>query len=49
MRRMCETAGGGGYGEATRRDPDKVRSDLLDGKTSPQAARLYARKLAAER
>jgi N-methylhydantoinase B len=46
---VFETAGGGGYGDAARRDPDKVRSDLLDGKTSPQGARLYARNGDAER
>ena len=33
------TAGGGGWGEARRRDPERIRDDVLDGKVSPEAAR----------
>ena len=38
---VFETAGGGGYGEARRRDPQKVRNDLADGKISAEGARFY--------
>jgi N-methylhydantoinase B len=41
---VFETAGGGGYGDPARRDPEKVRDDLLDGKISPAAAGLYGRR-----
>lgn len=34
-----ETAGGGGWGPATERDPDLVLRDILDGKVSEAAAR----------
>ena len=33
------TAGGGGWGEARRRDPERIREDVLDGKVSAEAAR----------
>jgi N-methylhydantoinase B len=39
---VFETAGGGGFGDPGRRDPDKVQGDLLDGKISPAGARIYA-------
>jgi N-methylhydantoinase B len=39
---VLETAGGGGYGDPARRDPDAVRADLADGKISTQGARIYA-------
>ena len=38
---IFETAGGGGYGDPPRRDPQKVRDDLADGKISSEGARLY--------
>ncbi len=34
-----ETAGGGGYGPPTAREPDAVLADVLDGKVSVAAAR----------
>jgi len=34
-----ETAGGGGYGSPSARDPDAVLADVLDGKISIAAAR----------
>jgi len=39
---VFETAGGGGYGDPARRDPEKLRSDLADGKTSIEGARGHA-------
>ena len=39
---VFETAGGGGYGDPARRDPDQLRSDVADGKTSIEGARRYA-------
>ncbi len=33
------TAGGGGYGEAGRRDPDALRRDIAEGYVSPDGAR----------
>jgi N-methylhydantoinase B len=41
--RACDTlsmltAGGGGYGDPTERDRDKVRADVLERKVSPDAA-----------
>jgi N-methylhydantoinase B len=39
---VFETAGGGGFGDPGRRDAEKVRGDLLDGKISPAEARIYA-------
>jgi N-methylhydantoinase B len=39
---VFETAGGGGYGDPARRDPEKLRCDLRDGKTSVEGTRLYA-------
>jgi N-methylhydantoinase B len=41
---VLETAGGGGYGEPSRRDPELVRLDLADGKISDRAAEAYARR-----
>ena len=41
---VFETAGGGGYGDPTRRNPEQVRGDLLDGKISPAGAGQYARR-----
>jgi len=41
---VLETAGGGGYGEPSRRDPELVRLDVADGKISDRAAEAYARK-----
>ena len=34
-----QTAGGGGYGDPRERDPDLIRADVLNGYTSPGAAR----------
>jgi N-methylhydantoinase B len=39
---VFETAGGGGYGDPARRDPEQLRSDVADGKTSSEGARRYA-------
>ena len=40
---VMETAGGGGWGAATERDPARVLEDVLDGKVSTAAARdVYA-------
>jgi N-methylhydantoinase B len=39
---VFETAGGGGYGDPSRRHSDQMRSDLLDGKTSPEGGARYA-------
>ena len=36
---VCETGGGGGYGNPLSRDPDRVRSDILRGFVSTNAAR----------
>ncbi|MFB6304710.1 MAG: hydantoinase B/oxoprolinase family protein [Haloferacaceae archaeon] len=33
------TPGGGGYGDPTERDPERVRADVADGKVSREAAR----------
>lgn len=33
------TGGGGGYGDPKRRDPDRVRIDMMRGYISPEAAR----------
>ena len=33
------TGGGGGYGDPRRRDRDKVRTDVVRGYVSPQAAK----------
>ncbi|HET6521855.1 MAG TPA: hydantoinase B/oxoprolinase family protein, partial [Geminicoccaceae bacterium] len=39
---VMETAGGGGYGRPTERDPDAVLADVLDGRISEAEARdLY--------
>jgi N-methylhydantoinase B len=35
---VMETAGGGGYGRPTERDPDAVLADVLDGKISEAEA-----------
>jgi N-methylhydantoinase B len=40
---VFETAGGGGYGDPRRRDAQKVRDDLADGKVSTEGARIYRR------
>jgi N-methylhydantoinase B/oxoprolinase/acetone carboxylase alpha subunit len=40
---LLETAGGGGYGEPSRRDRELVQLDLADGKISDRAAEAYAR------
>ena len=39
---VFETAGGGGFGDPSRRDRARVRSDLADGKTSVEGAKCYA-------
>jgi N-methylhydantoinase B len=41
---VLETAGGGGYGKPSGRDPELVRLDVADGKISDRAAEAYARK-----
>jgi N-methylhydantoinase B len=41
---VLETAGGGGYGEPSRREPALVGLDVADGKISERAAVTYARK-----
>jgi N-methylhydantoinase B len=33
------TGGGGGYGDPRQRDPDRVRTDVMRGYVSPEAAR----------
>ncbi len=38
---VFETAGGGGHGDPARRDAQKVRADLADGKISAEAAKTY--------
>jgi N-methylhydantoinase B len=38
---VFQTAGGGGYGDPARRDPQEVRADLADGKISTEGARAY--------
>jgi len=38
-RLVLETPGGGGLGDPTRRDPAKVRDDVLNGYVSERAAR----------
>jgi N-methylhydantoinase B/oxoprolinase/acetone carboxylase alpha subunit len=40
---VFETAGGGGYGEPSQRDPELVRLDLENGKISRGAAEVYGR------
>jgi N-methylhydantoinase B len=35
---VCETGGGGGYGDPLERDPEDVRRDFLDGYVSREAA-----------
>jgi N-methylhydantoinase B len=36
------TAGGGGWGDPRKRDPDAVGDDVRDGKVTPEAAKeLY--------
>jgi N-methylhydantoinase B len=40
-RMVIATAGGGGYGAATERDPADVQKDLRDGKISLEAAREF--------
>ena len=40
---VFETAGGGGYGDPARRDPEQVGLDLADGKISPKGAEIYDR------
>jgi N-methylhydantoinase B/oxoprolinase/acetone carboxylase alpha subunit len=45
-RLVIETAGGGGYGAATRRHPAAAAADVADGKVSAEAARAtYGRKV----
>ena len=39
MRIRIASAGGGGYGDPRRRDPDLVRRDIADGIVSAEAAR----------
>lgn len=36
---LLETGGGGGYGKAFERDPEKVREDVIDGYVSIEGAR----------
>jgi N-methylhydantoinase B len=38
---VFETAGGGGYGDPARRDPEKVRGDIDDGKISVMNSKTY--------
>jgi N-methylhydantoinase B len=38
---VFETAGGSGYGDPARRDPEDVRADLADGKISAEGAKIY--------
>ena len=38
---VFETAGGGGHGDPARRDAQKVRADLADGKISAEAVKTY--------
>jgi N-methylhydantoinase B len=38
---VFETAGGGGYGDPARRDRDRVRLDIADGKISAEGAEAY--------
>ena len=38
---VFETAGGGGYGDPARRDPEKVRGDIDDGKISVMSSKTY--------
>ena len=40
-RLVIATAGGGGYGPATDRAPDRVQTDLRNGKISLEAAREH--------
>ena len=40
---VFETAGGGGYGDPARRDPEQVGLDLADGKISTKGAEIYDR------
>ena len=40
---VFETAGGGGYGDPARRDPEQVGLDLADGKISAEGAEIYDR------
>ena len=40
---VIETAGGGGYGDPARRDPEQVGLDLADGKISTKGAEIYDR------
>jgi N-methylhydantoinase B len=43
------TAGGGGHGEPSERDPDRVREDVREGYVSPEAARdVYGVDIDAE-
>src|SRR5215470_9601380 len=41
---VLETAGGGGYGDPSRREPELVRLDVADGKITDRAAEAYAGK-----
>ena len=41
---VFQTAGGGGYGEPARRDPQHVRADFADGKISLDGAKAYEAK-----
>ena len=36
-----ETCGGGGYGDPAERDPDCVRTDVIEGKISRERAAAY--------
>ena len=40
---VFETAGGGGYGDPSHREPEQVRLDVADGKISADAAEIYNR------
>jgi N-methylhydantoinase B len=47
---VLETAGGGGWGDPMRRDPDKVLADFLDGKIAAEAVlRDYGVVIASDR
>ena len=36
---LIQTAGGGGYGDPSRRDPAALARDLAEGYVTPQAAK----------
>jgi N-methylhydantoinase B len=47
---IIHTPGGGGYGDPRKRDPERVRRDILNGLVSPEAAmREYGIEVSEER